>query len=158
MSDGLGRFSCPNLDELNFSYYLFDDGAEGLSWLRSSGPKLLLPRVPDEHRPLQSSELQMDLRASISSARQQQDDGTTSNRIAGKRRATWPSLHRPYVEVSILLLPARDCPGLRHAFSVATLRRLEPLGRRRPQHLPVRVIATSGASWLVACQVRHPVT
>ena len=95
---------------------------------------------------------------SRSSAQQQQGEGATFNRAAGKRRATWPSLRCPHVEVSILPLPMRDWSGLHHAFTVATPRRLEPLGRRQAQYLPVRVIATSGASWLLASLVSHKVT
>ena len=58
----------------------------------------------------------------------------------------------------MLPLPMRDWPGLYHAFTVATPRRLEPLGRLQAQYLPVRVIATSGASWLLASLVSHKVT
>jgi hypothetical protein len=58
----------------------------------------------------------------------------------------------------MLPLLMRDWPGLCHAFTVATPRRREALDRRRAQHLPVRVIATSGASWLVASLVSHAVT
>ena len=58
----------------------------------------------------------------------------------------------------MLPLPMRDWPALYHAFTVATSRRLELLGRRQAQHLPVRVIATCGASWLLGCPVSHAVT
>jgi hypothetical protein len=58
----------------------------------------------------------------------------------------------------MLPLPMRDWPGLYHAVTVATPRRREPLGRRQAQYLPVRVIATSGASWLLASLVSHEVT
>jgi len=55
----------------------------------------------------------------------------------------------------MLPLPMRDWPGHYHAFTVATPRRREPLDRRQAQYLPVRVIATSGASWLLASLVSH---
>jgi len=58
----------------------------------------------------------------------------------------------------MLPLLMRDWPGLCHAFTVATPRRREPLDRRQAQYLPVRVIATSGASWLLASLVSHKVT
>ena len=76
---------------------------------------------------------------------------------ATQRSNSW-SLHRPGMEVMVCALPTRDWPGHHHAFTVATPRRLEPLGRRQAQHLPVRVIATCGASWLLACLVSHTVT
>ena len=88
----------------------------------------------------------------------QQGEDAIFNRIAGNRRATWPSIWCPHVTVSILPLPTCDCPGLRHTFTVATRRRLEPPGRRQARHMPVRVIATSGASWLLACLVSHKAT
>ena len=55
----------------------------------------------------------------------------------------------------MLPLLMRDWPGLCHAFTVATPRRREALDRRQAQYLPVRVIATSGASWLLASLVSH---
>ena len=58
----------------------------------------------------------------------------------------------------MLPLLMRDWPGLCNAFTVATPRRREALDRRQAQYLPVRVIATSGASWLVASLVSHTVT
>ena len=58
----------------------------------------------------------------------------------------------------MLPLLMRDWPGLCHAFTVATPRRREALDRRQAQYLPVRVIATSGASWLLASLVSHEVT
>ena len=140
-----------------FAILLFDDGAPGLTWPRSAALKLLMPRGRDERGPLASIELQgyhRDRRCGSSRVKAQP---STSRRANGGQPGQAFGAHMWRYSCSSRCPRATDS-DLCHTFTVATPHRLEPLGRRQAQHLPVRVIATSGASWPVACQVRHTVT